>query len=138
MKFNTRLGWLTSYLFRKRMVNFGYVWIWGTYNACPKDDFPVPITELLMDATTGFGSLSFMNSFPGYNQIKMDLEDEDLTTFRTPHDIYCSTVMSCGFKNTRATYQRAMAIIFHDLLHDPVELMILLWKQIIEKIILMT
>jgi len=46
-------------------------------NACPKDDFPLPITELLVDATTGFGALSFMDGFLGYNQIKMNPEDEE-------------------------------------------------------------
>ena len=107
-------------------------------NACPKDDFPVPITELLMDATTGFRALSFVNGFLGYNQIKMDPEDEDLIAFRTPHGIHCYMLMPFGFKNTGATYQRAMAIIFRDLLHDLVKLMILLWKQMIEKIILLT
>ena len=53
-------------------------------NACPKDDFPLPITELLVDATIGFGALSFMDGFLGYNQIKMNPEDEELTVFRTP------------------------------------------------------
>ena len=35
--------------------------------ACPKDEFPLPITELLVDATTGFEALSFMDGFSGYN-----------------------------------------------------------------------
>nr|XP_011471077.1 PREDICTED: uncharacterized protein LOC105353523 [Fragaria vesca subsp. vesca] len=52
--------------------------------ACPKDEFPLPITELLVDATTGFGALSFMDGFSGYNQIKMAPEDEEFTAFRTP------------------------------------------------------
>jgi len=51
-------------------------------NACPKDDFPLPITELFADAIIGFEALSFMDGFLGYNQIKMDPEDEkDLTAF---------------------------------------------------------
>jgi len=50
-------------------------------NACPKGEFPLPITELLVDATTRFGALSFMDGFSGYNQIKMDPEVEDLTAF---------------------------------------------------------
>ena len=78
----------------------------------PKDDFPLPITELLVDATTGFGALSFMDGFSGYNQIKMGPKDEDLTAFRTPQGIYCYTVMPFGLKNAGATYQRAMTIIF--------------------------
>ena len=53
-------------------------------NVCSKDDFPLPIIELLIDATIGFGALSFMDGFSGYNQIKMHPEDEDLMAFRTP------------------------------------------------------
>ena len=35
----------------------------GLNNACPKDDFSLPITRLLVDAITEFGALSFMDSF---------------------------------------------------------------------------
>ena len=90
-------------------------------NACPKDEFPLPITELLVDATTGFGALSFMDGFSGYNQIKMAPEDEELTAFRTPRGVYCYTVMPFGLKNAGATYQRAMTVVFDDMLHNTVE-----------------
>jgi len=90
-------------------------------NACPKDDFPLPITELLVDTTTGFGALSFMDGFSGYNQIKMNPEDEELTAFRTPHGTYCYIVMPFSLKNIGATYQRATTIIFCDFLHNLVE-----------------
>ena len=89
--------------------------------ACPKDEFPLPITELMVDATTGFEALSFIDGFSEYNQIKMAPEDEELTAFRTPKGIYCYTVMPFGLKNARATYQRAMTIIFNDMLHNIVE-----------------
>ena len=89
--------------------------------ACPKDEFPLPITELLVDATTGFDALSFMDGFSGYNQIKMAPEDEELTAFRTPKGILCYTVMPFGLKNAGATYQRAMTIIFEDMMHNTVE-----------------
>ena len=89
--------------------------------ACPKDEFPLPITELLIDATTGFGALSFMDGFSGYNQIKMAPEDEELTAFKTPKGIYCYTIMPFGLKNAGATYQRTMTNIFNDILHNTVE-----------------
>lgn len=89
--------------------------------ACPKDEFPLPITELLIDATTGFGALSFMDGFSRYNQIKMAPEDEELTTFRTPKGIYYYTVMPFGLKNAGATYQKAMTNIFNDILQNTVE-----------------
>ena len=45
-------------------------------NACPKDDFPLPITELMVDATTRHEALSFMGDLSGYNQIRMAPRDE--------------------------------------------------------------
>ena len=67
----------------------GQLWICVDFkdlnNACPKDDFPLPIIELLVDATTGFGALSFMDGFLGYNQIKMNPEDEELTAVSYTH-----------------------------------------------------
>ncbi|KAL0295428.1 UNVERIFIED_CONTAM: Transposon Tf2-12 polyprotein [Sesamum angustifolium] len=90
-------------------------------NACLKDDFPLPIVELMIDATTGHEALSFMDGSFGYNQIRMVPADEELTAFRTPKGIYCYKVMPFGLKNAGATYQRAMQTIFDDMLHKNVE-----------------
>ncbi|KAG9449974.1 hypothetical protein H6P81_009939 [Aristolochia fimbriata] len=89
--------------------------------ACPKDDFPLPITELMVDSTTGHEALSFMDGSSGFNQIRMDPKDEELTAFRTPKGIFCYKVMPFGIKNAGATYQRAMQNIFDDFLHKRVE-----------------
>lgn len=43
--------------------------------ACPKDSFPLPNIDMLVDATTGHELLSFMDAFSGYNQILMHPED---------------------------------------------------------------
>ncbi|KAG9458181.1 hypothetical protein H6P81_002689 [Aristolochia fimbriata] len=89
--------------------------------ACPKDNFLLPITKLMVDATTGHKDLSFMDGSSGYNQIRMDPKDEELTAFRTPKGIFCYKVMSFGLKNAGATYQRAMQNTFDDFLHKRVE-----------------
>nr|XP_051211175.1 uncharacterized protein LOC127328628 [Lolium perenne] len=89
--------------------------------ACPKDDFPLPITEMVVDSTTGHGALSFMDGSSGYNQIKMDPEDAIDTAFRTPKGNFYYTVMPFGLKNVGATYQRAMTYILGDLIHQSVE-----------------
>ena len=47
----------------------------------------------MVDATIGHEVLSFMDGLSGYNQIRMALEDEELTAFRTPKGIYCYKVM---------------------------------------------
>ncbi|XP_074314028.1 uncharacterized protein LOC141649233 [Silene latifolia] len=90
-------------------------------DACPKDDFPLPVTELMIDATTGHEALSFMDCTAGYNQIHMAPEDQEATGFRTPKGIFCYTVMPFGLKNAGATYQRAMQKIFDDMLHKTIE-----------------
>ncbi|KAL0381152.1 UNVERIFIED_CONTAM: Transposon Tf2-12 polyprotein [Sesamum angustifolium] len=90
-------------------------------NACPKDDFPLPIAELMIDATTGHEALSLMDRSSGYNQIRMAPADEELTAFRTPKGIYCYKVIPFGLKNAGAIYQRAMRKIFDDMLLKNVE-----------------
>jgi len=52
--------------------------------ASPKDDFPLPHIDILVDNTTKFSLFSFMDGFSGYNHIKMALEDIEKTTFITP------------------------------------------------------
>ncbi|XP_070020741.1 uncharacterized protein [Nicotiana sylvestris] len=53
-------------------------------NACPKDEFLLPILELMIDATTGYEEMLFVDGSSGYNQICMAPKDEELTTFHTP------------------------------------------------------
>ena len=50
---------------------------------CPKDSFPLPRIDQLVDSTTGHKLLSFMDAFSGYNQIMMHEEDQEKTTFIT-------------------------------------------------------
>ncbi|MBE2321274.1 RNA-directed DNA polymerase, partial [Solirubrobacter sp. CPCC 204708] len=51
--------------------------------ACPKDDFPLPHIDILVDSTAGHALLSFMDGFSGYNQIKMAPSDMEKTSFIT-------------------------------------------------------
>ena len=39
--------------------------------ACPKDCFPLPRIDRLVDATVGFDVLCFLDAFKGYHQIEM-------------------------------------------------------------------
>ena len=72
--------------------------------ACLKDGFPLPRIDLIMDATAGHELLSFMDAFPSYNQIIMDPNDQENTSFVTRYGTYCYQVMPFGLKNTEATY----------------------------------
>ena len=89
--------------------------------ASPKDDFPLPHIDMLVDNTAKFKVFSFMDGFSGYNQIKMAPEDMEKTTFITPWGTFCYRVMPFGLKNAGATYQRAMTTLFHDMMHKEIE-----------------
>ena len=80
--------------------------------ACPKDPYPLPSIDQLIDATAGHLMLSFMDAFSGYNQIKMAPEDCEKTAFITHRGVYCYKVMLFGLINAGATYQRMMNKIF--------------------------
>ena len=81
--------------------------------ACPKDSFPLPRIDQLMDSTVGHKLLMFMDAFSGYNQIKMDKEDQKKTTFITSQGLYCYKVMPSGLKNAEATNQRLVNKMFN-------------------------
>jgi len=89
--------------------------------ANPKDNFPLPHIDVLIDNTTNFALFSSMDGFLGYNQIKMASKDMEKTTFITLWGTFCYKVLSFGLKNAGATYQRAMLALFHDMMHKEIE-----------------
>ena len=89
--------------------------------ASPKDDFPLPHIDMLVDNTIGHSMLSFMDGFFGYSQILMGPEDMEKTSFIIEWGTYCYRVMPFGLKNVGATYQRATTTLFHDMMHRDVE-----------------
>lgn len=68
-------------------------------DACPKDNFPLPRIDQIVDATIGHGMLFFLNTFSGYHQIPMHPPDEEKIAFITPHGLYYYKVMPFGLKN---------------------------------------
>ncbi|MCA8824161.1 reverse transcriptase family protein [Escherichia coli] len=92
--------------------------------ACPKDSFPLPHIDMLVDATAGHELLSFMDAFSGYNQILMHPDDQEKTAFITERGIFCYKVMPFGLKNAGATYQRLVNKMFADYLGDTMEVYI--------------
>ena len=80
--------------------------------ACPKDNYPFPRVDILVDSTTQHQLLSFMDVFSDYNQIRMDEVDQEKTPFVTSQGLFCYKVMLFGLKNASATYQRLMYKMF--------------------------
>ena len=79
---------------------------------CPKDSYPLPRIDTLVDSTARHELLSFMDAFLGYNQIKMEEEDQEKTSFVTSQGLFYYKVMPFGLKNAEATYQRLMNKMF--------------------------
>ena len=52
--------------------------------ACPKDPFPLPHIDQIVDYTAGCDLLSFLDAYLGYHQIFMAKEDEEKKT-SSPH-----------------------------------------------------
>uniref|UniRef100_A0A2N9FBS8 Uncharacterized protein n=1 Tax=Fagus sylvatica TaxID=28930 RepID=A0A2N9FBS8_FAGSY len=57
--------------------------------ACPKDPFPLPRIDQLVDSALGHARLSFLDAFQGYHQIPMNAADQEKTAFITPRGTYC-------------------------------------------------
>ena len=73
--------------------------------ACPKDSFPLPRIDQIVDATAGHRILSFLDAFSRYLQIPMHQSDSKKTTFITAHGLYFYNVMPFGLKNAGVTCQ---------------------------------
>ena len=80
--------------------------------AYPKDPFPMPRIDQLVDVTVGYPQMSFLDAFQGYHQILLVLDDQEKTAFVTPTENYHYKVMPFDLKNTGFTYQRIMTKMF--------------------------
>jgi hypothetical protein len=78
----------------------------------------MPIADRFINNASGHRVISLLDGNVGYNQIFMTEEDMSKTVFRCPGFIglFEWVVITFGLKNAGATYQRAMKLIFHDLL----------------------
>ena len=83
--------------------------------ACPKDNFPTPFIDQILDECVGSEVLSFMDCFYGYNQINIKPKDQHKTAFICPWGTFAYWKMPFGLKNAKATFQQAMTLIFHNL-----------------------
>jgi hypothetical protein len=89
--------------------------------ACPKDPYPVPRIDQIVDSTFGCDLLSFIDAHSGFHQIKMAKADRKYTAFVTVDGLYCYVVIPYGLLNNLPTFARAMNITLGDLVRDIVE-----------------
>jgi hypothetical protein len=74
--------------------------------ACPKDNFPLPRIDKIIDSGAGCEVMSLLDCFSGYHQIYMKEEDKAITSFITPFGTYCFIRMPEGLKHARSTFSR--------------------------------
>jgi hypothetical protein len=74
--------------------------------ACPKDNFPLPRIDKIVDSTAGCKVMSLLDCFSGYHQIYMKEEDKASTSFITPFGTYCFIRMPKGLKIAGSTFSR--------------------------------
>ena len=90
----------------------------------PKDPFPLPWIDQLVDATVGHPQMSFLDAFQGYHQIPLTLDDQEKTSFVTLIGNYHYKVMPFGLKNVGFTYQRMMTKMFESQMGKNIEVYI--------------
>jgi hypothetical protein len=79
--------------------------------ACPKDEYPLPRICQIMDSTATSELLSFLDTYSGYHQISLVIDNEEKTSFITSFGIFCYTKIAFRLKNRGVTYQKCVHII---------------------------
>jgi hypothetical protein len=102
------------------------VYFWNLNRATTKDEYPMPVADVLINSPLGNKVINFLDGNTRYNHIFMAPEDKSKTAFRCPGfvGLFEWIVMTFGLKNAEATYQHAMNLIFHDLLGSMMEVYI--------------
>jgi hypothetical protein len=90
--------------------------------ACPKDLYPLPRIDQIMDSTSRCDLLSFLDAYSSFHQIQMSREYRKHTAFVTADGLYYYVVMPYGLKNTFPTFVWAMSKTFGDLIRDRIEI----------------
>jgi hypothetical protein len=85
--------------------------------ACPKDNFPTPFVDQIVDDCAGSEIFSLMDGFSGYNQINILPEDQHKAAFIYPWGTFAYRKLPFGINNIGANFQRAMSYAFHDIKH---------------------
>ena len=93
----------------------------GLNKACPKDPFPLPCIDQVVDSTSGYQTLCFLDAYSGYHQILMKESDQLSTSFITQFESFCYITVPFGLKNVGATYQCCILKCFGDLIGRTVE-----------------
>jgi hypothetical protein len=85
--------------------------------ACPKENFPTPFIDQIVDDCASSEIFSLMDGFSGYNKINIAPEDQHKMAFICPWGTFAYKKLPFSLKNSSATFQHAMSYAFHDIKH---------------------
>ena len=71
---------------------------------CPKEPFPLPRIDQVVDSTAGCVLLSILDCYSGYHQIPSRSQIKRRRPSSPPFGAYCYNTMTFGLKNAGATY----------------------------------
>ncbi|RDX99533.1 Retrovirus-related Pol polyprotein from transposon 17.6, partial [Mucuna pruriens] len=80
--------------------------------ATPKDHFPLPFIDQVLEKLVGKSNYCFLDGFSGYMQIHIAPEDQHKTTFTCPFGTFAYTRMPFGLCNAPSTFQRCMTSFY--------------------------
>jgi hypothetical protein len=80
--------------------------------ATPKDNYPLPRMDQVVDSAANAAIMSLLDCFSGYHQCWMAKEDEEKTSFITPFGTFCFVRMPEGLKNAGSTFTRMTGTVF--------------------------
>jgi hypothetical protein len=90
--------------------------------ATRKDHFPLPIIDQMVERLAGHEYYYLLDGYFGYNQVPVDPEDQEKTTFTYPFGTFAYHCMPFGLSNAPATFQRCMIIIFSNMVERFLEI----------------
>jgi hypothetical protein len=86
-----------------------------------KDHFLLPFIDQILERLAGQSYYYFLDGYSGYNQVAVDPQDQEKTTFTCPFGTFDYRRMPFGLCNAPATFQRCMMSIFSDMVEKFME-----------------
>jgi hypothetical protein len=86
-----------------------------------KDHFSLPFIDQILERLDGQSYYCLLDGYSGYNQVAVDPQDQEMTTFTCPFGTFAYRRMPFGLCNAPATFQRCMMSIFSDMVEKFLE-----------------
>jgi hypothetical protein len=86
-----------------------------------KDHFLLPFIDQILERLASQSYYCFLDGYSGYNQVAVDPQDQEMTTFTCPFGTFAYRRMPFGLCNAPATFQRCMMSIFSDMVEKFLE-----------------